>query len=89
MDQSFIRHLTEDEQDEAITQAVITLGHSMKLQVIAEGVDKVGQLNWLRENACDEMQGYLFSKPVPAEAFEQLLREGKTIEDVLDSSRLV
>ena len=81
--------MTEDEQDEAITQAVITLGHSMKLQVIAEGVDKVGQLNWLRENACDEMQGYLFSKPVPAEAFEQLLREGKTIEDVLDSSRLV
>lgn len=79
VDQSFIRHLTEDENDAAITQAVITLGHSLKLQVIAEGVETPEQLAWLREYACDEIQGYLYSKPVPAAALEELLRENKTI----------
>jgi EAL domain-containing protein (putative c-di-GMP-specific phosphodiesterase class I) len=51
------------------------MAHSLKLNVVAEGVETEEQLEFLRSQQCDEMQGYLFSPPVPAEAFSKLLRE--------------
>jgi EAL domain-containing protein (putative c-di-GMP-specific phosphodiesterase class I) len=79
IDQSFVRDITSDADDAAIAQAVITLGHTMNLRVIAEGVETAEQLAFLRRNQCDEMQGYLFGKPMPAEAFAQLLGSGRTL----------
>jgi EAL domain-containing protein (putative c-di-GMP-specific phosphodiesterase class I) len=59
--------------------AIIALGHGLKLSVIAEGVETAGQLAYLREMKCDEMQGFLFSRPVPASEITQLLHEGKLL----------
>lgn len=74
IDQSFIREITSSPDDAAITQAVINLGHSLNLRVIAEGVETQEQLDFLSDRQCDEKQGYLISRPVPAEEFAQLLR---------------
>lgn len=79
IDQSFIRNLTVDDNDDAITLAVITLAHNLKLRVIAEGVETKAQLTALRHNTCDEYQGYLFSKAVPAEQFETLVAKNHSI----------
>jgi len=79
IDQSFVRDITTDADDAAIAQAVITLGHTMNLRVIAEGVETPEQLAFLRRNQCDEMQGYLFGKPVPADEFGKLLESGRTL----------
>lgn len=68
IDQSFIRDLPNDENDRAITQAVIALGHSMQMKVVAEGVESVEQADYLKELGCDFAQGYLYSKPLSAEA---------------------
>lgn len=74
VDQSFVRNLVSDENDAAITRAVITLGHSLKLKVIAEGVVTEAQLAQLRHDGCDEVQGYLYGEPVPADEFADLFR---------------
>jgi diguanylate cyclase (GGDEF)-like protein len=74
VDQSFVRNLVNDESDAAITRAVITLGHSLKLKVIAEGVETQAQLAQLRLDGCDEVQGYLYGEPVPADEFADLFR---------------
>ncbi len=75
IDQSFVRDICGDPDDAAIADAVISLGHSLKMQVIAEGVETVEQLDYLRAHGCDEFQGYYFSRPVPAETFAALVRE--------------
>ncbi|GAO35240.1 hypothetical protein SCT_0624 [Sulfuricella sp. T08] len=75
IDQSFIRDICTDPDDEAIANAVISLGHNLKMQVIAEGVETLEQLEQLRAQGCDEIQGYYFSRPLPAEAFAQLVRK--------------
>lgn len=75
IDQSFIRDLTVDADDAAITVSIISLAHSLKLHVIAEGVETQAQLSYLRHHGCDAMQGYLFSPPVPAARFEELLQQ--------------
>ena len=69
VDQSFVRDLLTDADDRAITEAIIALGKALQLRVIAEGVETVEQEAFLREHACDEIQGYLFSEPIPGDDF--------------------
>ncbi|MDO8652223.1 MAG: EAL domain-containing protein [Undibacterium sp.] len=79
IDQSFVRDITTDPDDAAIAVAIISLAHSLKLKVIAEGVESAAQLSYLRRHQCDGMQGYFFSRPVPADALIELLRQGKQL----------
>ncbi|MEO8118009.1 MAG: EAL domain-containing protein [Rhodoferax sp.] len=74
IDQSFMRDIPADEDDQAIAMAIIALGHQLKLKVIAEGVETEEQLAFLRDNDCDEMQGYYFSRPVTAGEIEKLFQ---------------
>jgi PAS domain S-box-containing protein/diguanylate cyclase (GGDEF)-like protein len=79
LDQSFVKDLTSDPDDLSIARAVIAMAHGLRLTVIAEGVETPGQLALLAENGCDEIQGYLFSRPVDAAACARMLRERKSL----------
>jgi len=70
IDKSFIDDVCSDEDDGVIVTAMINLAHGLNLSVIAEGVEEKSQLNWLEWNGCDAIQGYYFSRPLPAEAFK-------------------
>lgn len=74
VDRSFIRDVPQDADDVAITQAIIAMAHSLGLKVIAEGVETEEQLDFLRELKCDQVQGYIFSEPIPEDEFAALLR---------------
>jgi EAL domain-containing protein (putative c-di-GMP-specific phosphodiesterase class I) len=74
IDRVFVRDIPGDEEDKAIAKAIISLGHELNLMVIAEGVETEEQLEFLRTNGCDEMQGYLFSPPVPPTEIPALLK---------------
>jgi EAL domain-containing protein (putative c-di-GMP-specific phosphodiesterase class I) len=76
IDRTFVRDIEDNSTDAAIASAIISMGNSLNLKVIAEGVETEGQFAVLKEKQCDEMQGYLFSKPVPVEAVNELLRDG-------------
>jgi diguanylate cyclase (GGDEF)-like protein len=73
LDRSFVNDATTNPDDAALVMAVVTLAHNLRLKVIAEGVETEEQMNFLRLLRCDEGQGYLFSKPVPANVFEGLM----------------
>jgi len=74
IDQSFIKNLESDSSDLARSEAIVVMAHKLGFRVIAEGVETEGQRKILEQMGCDYAQGYLFSRPVPAEAFEELLR---------------
>jgi diguanylate cyclase (GGDEF)-like protein len=79
IDIAFIRDVTTNPDDAAITEAIIGMAHSLKLDVIAEGVETVAQLSLLRRYRCDQMQGFYFSRAVPAQQFEAMLRQGAAL----------
>ena len=72
IDRSFVRDITTNPDDAAIAKAIIALGHSMKLKVVAEGVESLEQMNFLREQRCDHMQGHYFSKALPPARVQEL-----------------
>jgi len=80
LDQSFVREVVTDPIDAAIVSAVITMSHSMKLTVVAEGVETEEQFDFLRAQGCDKIQGYLYSKPLAAEALEPYLIGQRVLE---------
>lgn len=80
IDQCFINNITDNPKNTAITTALISMAHQMNLKVIAEGVETPGQLEFLCRHNCNEMQGYLFSKPVSASEFHQLLLNKKCLQ---------
>jgi diguanylate cyclase (GGDEF)-like protein len=79
IDRSFVRDVTTDPDDAALVMAIITLAHNLRLKVIAEGVETEDQRRFLHLLRCDEWQGYLFSEPLPVEAFEELLLQEQNL----------
>ena len=75
IDRSFVRDIVTDADDRAITQAIISMAHSLKLEVVAEGVEEKAQLEILKSQGCDILQGYLFSKPLPANEVINILEQ--------------
>ncbi|PWK15701.1 putative bifunctional diguanylate cyclase/phosphodiesterase [Tumebacillus permanentifrigoris] len=80
IDRSFVGDIPADSDDAAIVTAIIAMAHNLKLTVVAEGVETEAQLEFLREQNCDAMQGFLFSRPVPAHQLAQLLYEKKSLD---------
>ena len=80
IDRSFVRDLESDPDDAAIVSAIVALAHSLKLKVVAEGVETSAQLDFLQSVRCDEYQGFLTSRPVSVPEFERLLRRRAQIE---------
>jgi diguanylate cyclase (GGDEF)-like protein len=94
IDRSFVRDLAEDPEDQAIAQAIISMGKALGMTVVAEGVETIEQQTFLREHGCDEMQGFIISRPVPARDIAELLRAPQELaspplqpDDNTDASR--
>lgn len=79
IDIAFVRNITTNPDDATIVRTIIQMAHSLKLHVIAEGVEKLAQLDYLREHGCDEIQGYYFSRPLPLHELQQLMDEKKSL----------
>lgn len=80
IDQSFVRDISVDADDAAITTAIIGMARNLKVMVVAEGVETREQCEFLQGHGCDGIQGYYFCKPLPAEEFAALLRSGRTLQ---------
>ena len=85
IDGSFTRDVISDVDDAAITRAIITMAHYLDLSVVAEGVETEQQLQFLQAHGCDQIQGYYFSRPLPAEDCTALLRSGKRLQMLASS----
>jgi diguanylate cyclase (GGDEF)-like protein/PAS domain S-box-containing protein len=81
IDRSFVMEITSNPDGAAIVQTILAMAHTLKLRVVAEGVEKPEELMFLREHGCEEMQGYYFSKPVPLSEFEELLCSGRKLQN--------
>jgi diguanylate cyclase (GGDEF)-like protein/PAS domain S-box-containing protein len=79
IDRSFVNHLSQDVQSREISRTIISLGHTLGMQVVAEGIEQVEQLEILRQEGCDEGQGFYISKPVPKAAFLALIEEDSVV----------
>jgi EAL domain-containing protein (putative c-di-GMP-specific phosphodiesterase class I) len=80
IDRSFVRDLVTDQNDAVIATAIINMAHILDLNVVAEGVETQDQLDFIKDKGCDEFQGYLLAKPMPASALTTMLCKGKPIE---------
>jgi diguanylate cyclase (GGDEF)-like protein len=80
IDRAFVNDVTNSQDDAAIASAIIGMAHSLRMKVIAEGVETEAQLNFLRAKLCDQFQGYFFSRPVPAKEFALMLSTDKRLE---------
>ncbi|WP_193352687.1 EAL domain-containing protein, partial [Desulfuromonas sp. TF] len=80
IDRSFITDVTSDAGAAAVATSVVAIAHSLRLTAIAEGVETKEQLAFVRESRCDGLQGYYFSKPLPADEIVRLLREDRRLE---------
>jgi EAL domain-containing protein (putative c-di-GMP-specific phosphodiesterase class I) len=89
IDQSFIRESMRDADHAAIVVAIITMAHTLKLKVVAEGVETPEQWAFLRDQNCDKMQGSLFSEPLPAEAFTRLISEFRQFKPEEDDLEII
>jgi len=88
IDRSFVTELPGNQDDASIAQAVITMGHALRLKIVAEGVENEAQLDFLAANSCDEMQGYFFSRPLPADQCTRLLADQHTAALAADTPAL-
>jgi EAL domain-containing protein (putative c-di-GMP-specific phosphodiesterase class I) len=82
IDRAFVTDITTNTCDAAIAKAIIGIGHSLQLKVVAEGVETAEQVQLLRESGCDQIQGFYFSRPVPADQFAGMLRARQSIRDI-------
>lgn len=80
IDRAFVTDITHNPEDAAIASAIIGMAHSLRMQVVAEGVETDAQLKFLRARNCNQIQGYFFSRPVPAEDFKDMLSNDKHLE---------
>ncbi|MDR3411557.1 MAG: EAL domain-containing protein [Formivibrio sp.] len=86
IDQSFVRDITSNPVNASIVLATIAMSHKLGMRAIAEGVETEAQRTFLQRHGCDEIQGYGFSRPVPAEQAGQMLRDGRKLEPTLSST---
>jgi len=84
IDRVFIAEIVSRPEDASIVRAIVSLAHSLHLKVVAEGVETLAQLDFLKTADCDEYQGYHFSRPLPAADFERLIRESRSPDDLSD-----
>ena len=82
IDRTFISDVTSSNDDASIVSAIVSLGHTLKLKVIAEGVETPEQLEFLRMLGCDQYQGFHYSKPMPAQEFGEFIRRGGHVQDL-------
>jgi EAL domain-containing protein (putative c-di-GMP-specific phosphodiesterase class I) len=87
IDQSFVRDLAVDPSDAAIVGSIVAMTHDLKLKVVAEGVETEEQLAFLKKRRCDVVQGFLFSKPMPADALEDMIRRDPRLQVMASGHR--
>ena len=80
IDQSFVRNLTIDQSNKAIVETIISLGHHLRLEIMAEGVETKEQADFLSSNQCNGIQGYLISRPLPSYEMEKLFHSEKLFD---------
>ena len=80
IDRAFVEGLPHEANDRAIAQAIVTMGKQLRQEIVAEGVETHEQMAFLRDLGCDQLQGYLFSPPLTAEAFERWVGEDRRLD---------